>query len=81
MRDDKGVKGCDKCRHYRYLLTAALCLSTLAMVLTLACGVAVMEMRKMSFENEAKLKRYENQIKLDRKNFKVEGNSMSSQIS
>merc|ERR1712141_121772 len=61
MEDDKKSCSGEKHRNDRCLLIAALCLSTVSILLTIACGVSVISIREKNLEYEAKLKRLEEQ--------------------
>ena len=61
MEDDKKSCSGEKHRNDRCLLIVALCLSTVSILLTIACGVSVISIREKNLEYEAKLKRLEEQ--------------------
>ena len=58
--DEKSSHG-ESHRGDRCLLIVALCLSTLSILLTIACGINVISLREKNLEYEARLKRLEEQ--------------------
>ena len=61
MDEDKKLSGRDKYRGDRCFVVVAVCLSTLSILLAIACGISVVSMRDNSLEYEARLKRLEDQ--------------------
>ena len=61
MENGKKSKSDEKHRSDGCLLIVALCLSTVSILLTIACGISVISIREKNLEYEDKLKRLEEQ--------------------
>ena len=59
MEEEKKLKQSEKYRFERCLVALAVCLSTISILLTIACGVTVLSMKEKHLEHEARLKRCE----------------------
>ena len=68
MEEEKKVMYRDRHRNDQCLLMVAVCLSTVSILITIACGISVVSMREKNLDYETRLRRLEDQCRSGHQN-------------